>query len=160
MCENLDLFRKRYIPNEIVHLKDDVILLCQKDLILTSWNTLKPRPDFVRGVSAYFLKDGFKISKIYDREDHLVYWYCDIIDTEYRAEQNSIIFHDLILDLIIRPDGTLKVMDLDELADCLETGIVSQEFAIKAMRRLGRLLDYAYTGEIERLKKVLEDNEP
>lgn len=45
------LYRKRFIPDETVELKDDLILLISKDLIITSWDVLKPRRDISRGIS-------------------------------------------------------------------------------------------------------------
>ena len=56
--ENMDkiqLFRRRYIPDEIKELKDDIVLSVTDDMILTKWNVLKPRKDIARGVSAYFI---------------------------------------------------------------------------------------------------------
>ena len=72
--ENMDkiqLFRRRYIPDEIKELKDDIVLSVTDDMILTKWNVLKPRKDIARGVSAYFIDKGIKVSKVYDSEEIL-----------------------------------------------------------------------------------------
>ena len=69
----IQLFRRRYIPDEIKELKDDIVLSADDKMILTKWNVLKPRKDIARGVSAYFLDKGIKVSKVYDAEDNLVY---------------------------------------------------------------------------------------
>ena len=62
---NLKLYRRRYIPNELTHLKDDRILQYDPGkLLITEWKTLKPRKDFARGVSAFFLDRGIKVSKL------------------------------------------------------------------------------------------------
>lgn len=47
---NLKLFRRRFIPEEIVELKDDKILSMDKNnnIIITKWNVLKPRNDIDR----------------------------------------------------------------------------------------------------------------
>ena len=44
----------------------------------------------------------------------LLYWYCDIVEYEYRPEDNSLTSLDLLADVIICPDGFVKVIDLDE----------------------------------------------
>ena len=43
------LYRRRLIPDECVPLKDDVILLCKPDLLVTGWRALKPRRDLHHG---------------------------------------------------------------------------------------------------------------
>ena len=65
MEQTLKLYRKRYIPNESILLKDDNILFADDKLIITSWKTLKPRKDISYGYSAYFIDKGFKVSKMF-----------------------------------------------------------------------------------------------
>ena len=43
--ENITLYRKRLIPDELVHLKDDVVLYHDDTVIITKWKTIKPRKD-------------------------------------------------------------------------------------------------------------------
>ena len=57
------IYRKRYMPNETVLLKDDEILRLDEDILVTKWNVLHPKTQFSHGVSCYFLKKGYKISK-------------------------------------------------------------------------------------------------
>ena len=45
------LYRKRLIPEECIPLKDDIILYMDDEVIVTKWNTLKPRKDFHHGYS-------------------------------------------------------------------------------------------------------------
>ena len=47
--EQLKIYRRRMIPDECILLKDDVILEQTDDIIVTKWNTLKPRRDFHHG---------------------------------------------------------------------------------------------------------------
>lgn len=118
--ENMDkiqLFRRRYIPDEIKELKDDIVLSVTDDMILTKWNVLKPRKDIARGVSAYFIDKGIKVSKVYDSEDNLVYWYCDIVETVHEKDSQKYVFNDLLIDVLVYPDGFVKVVDIDEFAE-------------------------------------------
>ena len=43
MKDNPVLYRKRMIPEECVLLKDDKVLELTDDIIITKWNTLKPK---------------------------------------------------------------------------------------------------------------------
>ncbi len=150
------LYRKRFIPLETVSLKDDIILNFQKDLIITRWNTLKPRTDIAFGISAYFIKDGFKVSKIFDHQNHLVHWYCDIIQTIHNWSENSIYFEDLLIDVIIYPDGRFKVVDMDELADAYRNGLIDMEMLCTALYSADHLLSMIADGSFEQLKQIIE----
>ena len=139
------LIRKRLIPFETIPLKDDIIDIMEDGLIVTHWNVIKPRKDFQKGISCYFYKEGYKISRFMDADGALVYFYCDIIDSEYDEKTNTYIFTDLLADVIIYPDGQVKVVDLGEVAEAMESGIISKELVIKALNRLDKLLDIVYT---------------
>ncbi len=159
MEQSIQLYRKRYIPNECILLKDDCILKVENNLIITRWNTLKPRKDISFGYSAYFIDKGFKISKMYNEQKELVYWYCDIIDTHYDAKTNTYIFQDLLADVVIYPDNSIKVLDLDEVADLLEKEIIHSDTACKALHILNDLLELIYNGQFVSFQKVIEDIE-
>lgn len=146
------LYRKRYIPNELIYLKDDIILLQSDDIIITKWNTLKPRQDFSNGVSAYFMKDSYKVSKIYDKSGNVVYWYCDILNIEKDIEKNVIIFEDLLVDVIVYENGMVKVVDVSELADALDHKIITAEMVTKSLRILDSLLSTIYSGKFDTLQ--------
>ena len=81
-------------------------------------------------------------------KDELVYYYCDIIDTVFDKESNSYTFVDLLADVIIYPDGKVKVVDIEEIADALDEGLIDIETSKKALRRLGKLLDIVYEGKL------------
>lgn len=159
MENKIDLYRRRFIPNEIVHLKDDKVLFQDEDLIITKWNTLKPRSDTARGLSAYFLKQGIKVSKIYDKEGKLVYWYCDIIDTKLDTENHSFVYDDLLADVIVYDDGFVKVLDIGEIADAMDQNLITVSTALKALHTLDTLLEIIYSGRFYTLQKYLNDFE-
>lgn len=146
------LYRRRFIPDELIHLKDDIVLVMEKDLIITKWVTLHPRKDIARGISAFYLDRGFKISKIYDRNDRVVYWYCDIIQVKLDRDKNTVLIEDLLIDVILYEDGKIRIMDLDELAEVLERGLITQAEASYALRTLNNLLQIIYEGHFDTLK--------
>lgn len=153
------LFRKRIIPEECILLKDDEILFYNKDIIVTKWKTIRPKKDLHHGYSCYFLQDGYKVSKFLREDNRLLYWYCDIIDYEYRAGTNEYVFRDLLADVIICPDGFVKVVDLDEFEKALENGSITFDDVKKALRSLDRLLKIIYNGDFGSLKKEIETRE-
>lgn len=159
MEHTIQLYRKRYIPNESILLKDDRILLAEENLIITSWKTLKPRKDISFGCSAYFIDKGFKVSKMYTADKKLVYWYCDIIDTSYNPKTNTYVFQDLLADVVVYPDGSVQVLDLDEISELLDSGIIDTSIASKALRILNDLLQTIYRGEFEKFQKIIDDIE-
>ncbi|CDE45171.1 putative uncharacterized protein [Clostridium sp. CAG:411] len=155
----INLYRKRIIPEEMILLKDDVILHQDASTIITKWNSLKPRKDFSNGISAYFMDEGFKVSKIFDKHHKLVYWYCDIIETEYNSEQHTYIFTDLLADVVIYPDGELRVLDLDEIGDALEQKLISKDLSVKALRLCNQLLEKIYAGNFKKYQNIINKYE-
>lgn len=157
---NPTLYRKRIIPEECIHLKDDIIITCNEDIILTRWNSLKPKKDLHHGYSCYFLKKGFKVSQFLREDDSLLYWYCDIVEYIYDNADNSMTSLDLLADVIVYPNGFVKVMDLDELAITLNQGTLSQNLLTQCLNRLNDLLQIIYRGEFHTLQKYIEDCNP
>ena len=151
------LFRRRFIPDENIELKDDMILALEPNLIITSWNVLKPRRDISRGVSAYFIDKGIKVSKVFDNAGQMVYWYCDIIESHYDEKENTYTFNDLLIDVVVYPDGQVEVLDMDEFADAMEQGILSVGTIAHAMRATDDLLHTIYAGEFEKYTHYIDD---
>jgi predicted RNA-binding protein associated with RNAse of E/G family len=147
--ETLKLFRKRIIPTECIHLKDDVILKETDDIILTKWTTLKPKCNFTHGRSCYFLKKGIKVSQFLQADESLLYFYCDIVDFSREDDSRSLIVTDLLVDVIIYPDGRYKVVDLDELADAMEAHFITDDQMQLALRRLNYLLTMIYKDKFD-----------
>lgn len=150
------LYRKRLIPEECVLLKDDRLLYRDEAIIVTAWNTLKPRKDLHHGRSCYYLREGIKVSRFYNENDSLLYWYCDIVDYDYDAEADTYVITDLLADVIIYPDGFVKVVDIDELATARETGLLTDALLKKALLTLNHLLQIIYDGGFEKLQEPLE----
>ncbi|MCQ2540973.1 MAG: DUF402 domain-containing protein [Lachnospiraceae bacterium] len=150
------LYRKRLIPEECVKLKDDIILSIDEDRIVTKWNTLKPKKDLHHGYSCYFLKEGFKVSKFYKEDGSLLYWYCDIVHYSFEDDGDKLIVTDLLADVIVYPDGFVKVVDIDEMVDCLDNSKISIEQLKESLVQLDKLLSLIYAGDFEKLTRYIE----
>ena len=150
------LYRQRLIPTECILLKDDVIVSQDDEVILTKWNTLNPKTEFSHGSSCYFLKEGLKVSKFYRADDSLLYWYIDIVEFDIDETQETLTFTDLLADVIIYPDGRMKVVDLDELAEALERNLITKEQMTSCLRNLNHLLTMIYRDKFDRLQARLD----
>ena len=153
------LYRKRIVPEECVCLKDDIQLYRDNEMIITRWNTLKPKKTLHHGYSCYFLERGFKVSKFYDHEGNLISWYCDIVSHTYDPETDTYIFTDLLADVIVYPDGFVRVVDLDELADALRDHLITQDEMETCLRRLDKLLGLIYKGAFPKLQHCIDEQE-
>lgn len=149
-----NIYRKRLIPNECIPLKNDIILYGDDSILITKWNTLKPRSDFHHGYSCYYLKEGCKVSRFYKENGSLLYWYCDII-THTVENENDLIITDLLADVIIYPDGFVQVLDLDELCDAKDKGFITADQFFLSIKQLGSLLDTIYSGHLEQFAAPL-----
>lgn len=153
------LYRKRLIPEECILLKDDVILYRDDRIIVTSWHSLKPRKDLHHGYSCYYLDKGIKVSKFYRPDNTLLYWYCDIVDYDYSPDTETYVVTDLLADVIVYPDGFVKVVDLDELVAALESGLLSEDLLKKSLLRIDALLKIIYGNNFSALQEPIDSRE-
>ena len=150
------LYRRRLIPSELTLLKDDVIVRQDEEVIITTWNTLNPKTEFSHGCSCYFLKDGLKVSKMYRSDNTLLRWYIDIVEISIDHTEGSLTSTDLLADVVIYPDGRMKVVDLDELAEALEKNLLTKEQMVSCLRSLNHLLTLIYRDKFDRLQSHLD----
>lgn len=154
----LKLYRQRFIPQEKILLKDDIIVSHTEDILITSWKTLNPKTSFSHGASCYFLKEGIKVSKFYRADGTLLYYYCDIIETQYDADDNVLTVIDLLADVIVYPDSTFQVMDLDELAQAQEQGLIDVSQMRSSLYKLNKLLTAIQGGHFNDFIAPLEQH--
>ena len=152
---NLKLYRRRHIPNELTHLKDDRILKYDPGkLLITEWKTLKPRRDFARGASAFFLDRGIKVSKLFDHEGNLSRWYCDI--GMFHFEDNALTFEDLLFDVVVQKDGSYRVLDIAEAAEAYRLQLITEDQLLYAMEVLDSLLELIHNGKFRELQDIID----
>lgn len=150
------LYRQRLIPAECILLKDDVIVYHDDEVIITKWNTINPKTEFSHGCSCHFLNEGLKVSKMYRADGTLLHWYCDVVDYSYNQEEEALTVIDLLADVIISPEGRMKVVDLDELAEAMERGLITKEQMTTCLRNLNHLLTIIYRDKFDRLQSRLD----
>lgn len=148
----MKIFRRRYVPNEIVDISNDKVIYRDSEKLITKWVPIKPREDFASGESCVYFNYGWKISKFYNEDGSLKYWYCDIINYEYYEEEDKYIFNDLLLDVVIYEDGHYEILDEEELEEALRNGIVTQEIAEEAKLKLNNLLQIIKENKFKELE--------
>ncbi|MBE5835339.1 MAG: DUF402 domain-containing protein [Butyrivibrio sp.] len=151
------LYRERFIPKELHLLNDDIILRCDEVLIVTSWKAFKEKPYLSYGQSCYYLKKGYKVSKFYTPTGEFHCWYCDIVTYTYKEESNSLIVSDLLADVVIYPSGEMRVLDLDELVEAHNKGLIDTDLLKKSLLSLNRLLSDIHTCGIDVLGRPIDD---
>ena len=65
--------------------------------------------------------------------------------------------NNLLADVKVYPDGRIRVLDLDELSDAFEKGLIDETLLKKSLLSLNRLLNEIYTDGIEPLAAPIED---
>lgn len=137
--------RKRLIPDEEVDLSGDEVLYRDGNLFVTRWLPIKARSDIGWGFSYLYIPEHCKASAVFDCLGKFRYWYWDIIRTEYREEQNTYVFTDLLIDVVKEPEGQCRVLDEDELQEAFLRGLIgvedvrlAQETKEKILRLCGR----------------------
>ncbi len=151
------LYRKRIIPDECVKLKDDIILHMDDTMLVTKWQTLKPRKDFHHGHSLYLFGEGIKVSKFLREDGSLYYWYCDIVDFTENREENTLIVTDLLVDITLDSDNRLDVLDVDELVEAFNKGLITDGQFHRSVERLGKLIESVHDGSFGKYRKIIEE---
>ena len=141
----MKIFRKRYIPNEIVDISKDNVLLLTDELMVTEWLPIKPRGDIAYGKSYTLFNKGWKISQFLDENKNLICWYCDIIETHVENDEYTIT--DLLVDIKIYPNGEYEILDLDELDEAVSHGLISEDKKEEALDKMNELLEIIKRGE-------------
>ena len=154
--KTLQLYRKRFIPAENI-LLNDLVLEHTENVVITKWNTIRPKAVLHHGCSCYYLKEGWKISKFYSEDHTLLYWYCDIVEFDYSIKKNSLVVADLLADVIVYPDGKVEVVDLDELAEAHQNKIITDEQLHKCLKQLNDLLTIISQGHFNELQMPLNN---
>lgn len=85
--------------------------------------------------------DWYCITAMMDEDGKVLLWYIDMIAKQGVDVDGVPYFDDLYLDLVVYPDGTIIVDDMDELEDALSKKDITQEqfdLAIETSHRLQR----------------------
>lgn len=150
----MKILRKRYIPDEIIDISKDEVVVKKDNLIVTKWTPIKPRPDIGYGISYTMLDKGWKVSKFFDLNGNFIYWYCDIID--YTFEEDTYTLIDLLVDLKVYEDGKYEILDLDELEEARLKSIITLEQYNDALKKLNELIEEVKKGKFPPIQEIVK----
>ncbi len=103
--------------------------------------------------------DWYCITAMMDEDGKILLWYIDMIAAQGVDADGMPYFDDLYLDLIVYPDGTIIVDDMDELQDALAKGDITKEqfnLALETSKRLQQGLLSNVSSLIEYTRKCHE----
>jgi uncharacterized protein len=102
--------------------------------------TQYPNPDGKRiFLTYYFVRKGYTISKVFNRSGEFLYYYCDIMEMRQTGRLRYVMV-DLLLDMIIYPDGRYHLLDIDEFATAIEKGQLKRRQQVHALRTLDKMI--------------------
>ncbi|MFQ9150247.1 MAG: DUF402 domain-containing protein [Blautia sp.] len=143
------LYRKRLIPEECILLKDDELLYRDEKRSSPDGIPYGRKKTCTMVFPAIFLTKASKSASFIKADGSLICWYCDIVTHSYDKATDTYVFTDLLADVLVYPDGRVKVVDLDELSEANETGLLNLENLHKALRTTNALLTEIYAGRFE-----------
>lgn len=98
--------------------------------------------------------ERYSLTAMINPERRIVQWYFDIVKANELSEEGIPGFEDLYLDLAVLPDGTLEVLDEDELDAALRDGHIDEAEHRMATDELLRLKTSVETGQMELLNRT------
>lgn len=97
--------------------------------------------------------DNYSIAAMINKKNEIELWYIDMI-ADYGIDNDGIAyFHDLYLDLVVYPDGTIKIDDMDELVDAFEQKVINVDLYKLALETSEKLKNGLLT-DIPKLKNL------
>lgn len=106
----------------------------------------------------YWLQIGPKnqyywITVMYNEVEEIVQYYFDITDSNTILDNGESWFYDLMLDVVMLPNGKLFLLDEDELEHALSDHIITREQYDKAYLTANKIMD-EIDGNVEFMKAV------
>lgn len=103
---------EKVTERQVWRFNGEDIVVCDDGL---KWLSILPRDDF------------YCITAMMNANDDILVWYIDLIADQGIDADGIPYFDDLYLDLVVYPDGTIKVDDMDELEDALSQKDITKE---------------------------------
>ncbi|HBY20406.1 MAG: hypothetical protein A2Y24_06630 [Clostridiales bacterium GWE2_32_10] len=149
--QSVKLLRKRYIPNETVDISGDEVIYVDEELLVSRWVPIHNREDIKYGISYLYINKGFKVAKVYNYNNELDHYYCDIMQVERDKFTNTYTEIDLLVDIVVYRNGEVRVLDLDELSEARQKKLITEEQLLYALEHANKLLNIIYNGGLENL---------
>ena len=108
-------------------------------------------------------EENFCITVMMGSESEILLWYIDMIAGQGMDEDGIPYFMDLYLDLVVYPDGTIIIDDMDELEEALSNGDITQQQYAMAVSTSDKLIKQSLsylTGLTNRCLELLSEEFP
>lgn len=92
---------------------------------------------------------------LYNESEEIVQYYFDITDKNTILDNGESWFYDLMLDVVVLPDGKRFLLDEDELAQALSDKVITREMYDKAYLTADKIKD-EIEGKVDNLKAVCD----
>ena len=79
-----------------------------------------------------------------------------IISHDFDEQKNTLVVTDLLADVIVYPDGFVKVVDIGEMAQALEENLITVPQLKSALHSLNSLLERVYAGDMASLTAPID----
>lgn len=109
---------------QIWKFNDEDMVVCDKGI---KWMSILPQNDF------------YCITAMMNEKEEILVWYIDMIESQGTDSDGIPYFNDLYLDLVVYPDGTIMVDDMDELKEALLQKDITQELYDLAVNTCDKL---------------------
>lgn len=147
MMQTIELIYRR-LPDRVSHFQQN-LLYEDNEVIVTSQQVKPSKAIVIDGVTVLgdnftaiwfvFANRWYDIGKIYNLNNQLTGYYCDIIMPMNRTETHFEIT-DLFLDLWVSPDGRYQLHDEDEFEDAILHNWIRGDVAEQARNVLQHLI--------------------
>lgn len=104
---------------------DQVITICDKGM---KWLQIMPSNEY------------YLITAMINEENNINLWYIDIIADQGFDNDTVAYYDDLYLDIIVRPNGDIKIDDMDELEEALRENDITEELYKLALKTKDHLV--------------------
>jgi uncharacterized protein len=129
-------------PQREVDLTGDTLLYQDQELQVTAWIAPEHHPNQVKYALTFTLfNQAIQIHSKHDAQGQRLYWYCDLLEVSQVAE--TWLLTDLILDVVVYPDYSTRVLDLAEMGEALEENGITPLQAAQALKLAEKVLLWA-----------------
>lgn len=90
---------------------------------------------------------AYAVTKMLDELGNVVQWYIDICKAHGKDQNGHLWYDDLYLDIVVLPDGSVHLLDQDELDEAMEKGIISKSEHRFACETADELLQKILVGD-------------
>ncbi|SDW86719.1 Protein of unknown function [Marininema mesophilum] len=87
----------------------------------------------------YFVKKGYTISKVFLKSGEFLYYYCDVMEMRQVGRLRYVMV-DLLLDLIVYPDGRYHLIDVDEFSAAIDKGQLKKRQQVHTLQTLDKMI--------------------